>query len=126
MLHAVDGALWPRYSYRPLKQIEDELDLADGQIALWRSFVDVFEEIRSAIEATEAISELRSRDFPPSLEETLDNHARYLIVRLNATRRLQSAALVLLRELTPRQRVFAERRLAALCCSPLGVIAATY
>lgn len=124
MLNAVDGAVWPQIRFRSLQRIEDELDLADSQIELWRAFVDVFDEIRNAIDATEAISELRSRDFPPSLDDSLDIQARLLIVRLNATRRLQSAAMVLMREMTPRQRAFAEKRLAALRCGPLGSSAA--
>jgi hypothetical protein len=108
---------------QPMRRIEDELDLAESQRELWRTFEDIFEEIRQAIEATEAISMLTSRDHRPSLDEALDAQARRLAVRLGATRRLQTAALVLLAGLTPRQRAYAERHLAVICCGPDGAIA---
>lgn len=115
MLDVVDGPRRRGHRSRPLQRMVDEFDLTESQLHLWRSFEDVFEEVRHAVEATEAIADHSSRHRPPSLAESLETQAQLLAVRLGATRRLQTAATVLLAGLTPRQRASAERHLAVLC-----------
>jgi len=114
-LDVLDGPPRRGHRSRPLQEIEVKLELSPSQVPPWQAFEETFDEICHAIEASDAIADLQSRDHPPSLLETLETEGRRLAVRLGATRRLAGAATVLLAALTPGQRVRAERYLAAIC-----------
>ena len=114
MLQMLNGGRPLSREFGRLERIATELDLTDEQQVAWRVFALTFDECRDAIEAVDAIAEVKRDDRAPTLQDALEAQAPCLSVRLGAARQIKVAVDGLYRVLAPQQRRRADRLLTVV------------